>query len=315
MMINYDLHWAPVRMIQRAGRIDRIGTPFDELFIRNFYPDKELDDLLGLVASLEQKLEAIDAQGLHDASVLGEIVHPRAFNTIRRIGEGDSSVIEEEEASMELASAEGLRAQLRQALEGGYGDRVASLPDGIHSCRERAGERGIFFHFQAFPDDPERRRHYWVYRDHATGRFEDNRFRIAQLIACGEGEPRAEPIDSVFDVLADAVEHVLGSIRRTAAMEQATPKADPEQVKARAALKEGSSAGRDRPRALEAGDAVPCSADDGLRAGGGCARRWRSNGSADPEACWDPLNATAHQFRGSDGPDARAVPSGRRHRR
>lgn len=301
MMINYDLHWAPVRMIQRAGRIDRIGTPFDELFIRNFYPDKELDDLLGLVASLEQKLEAIDAQGLHDASVLGEIVHPRAFNTIRRIGEEDSSVIEEEEASMELASAEGLRAQLRQALEGGYGDRVASLPDGIHSCRERAGERGIFFHFQAFPDDPERRRHYWVYRDHATGRFEDNRFRIAQLIACGEGEPRAEPIDSVFDVLADAVEHVLGSIRRTAAMEQATPKADPEQVKARAALKEGARRGaidRERSKQVMRFLAQPMMAFARRRV----REAMEEHGSADPEGLLDALDELRISFEGQTAP-------------
>ena len=51
-LLNYDLHWNPTRMIQRAGRIDRIGTDFDTLFIRNCYPDAGLERLLGLVRSL-----------------------------------------------------------------------------------------------------------------------------------------------------------------------------------------------------------------------------------------------------------------------
>lgn len=49
IVINYDLHWNPVRMIQRAGRVDRIGSPYDVIFIYNFYPEKELESLLELV--------------------------------------------------------------------------------------------------------------------------------------------------------------------------------------------------------------------------------------------------------------------------
>ena len=47
-LINYDLHWAPMRLVQRTGRIDRIGTPFDILHIHNFFPEFGLDKLLGL---------------------------------------------------------------------------------------------------------------------------------------------------------------------------------------------------------------------------------------------------------------------------
>lgn len=252
-LINFDLHWAPTRMIQRSGRIDRIGTPFDVLDIHNYFPEQELEDLLGLVGRLQAKIEAIDDQGLHDVSVLGELPHPRAFNTLRRIEDEDASVIDEEERVAELASAEGLRAQLRAALERGYQQRLDQLPDGVHSCRRKGDERGIFFAFEAHPDDPERRRQFWVYRDHASGRFEDNRFRIAQLIACPEEEPRTATTDSVFDVLPQAVEHVLKSCERAAAMEAAAPRIDPEQTRARVALQEGlRQGGLDRPRTLGA---------------------------------------------------------------
>jgi predicted nuclease of predicted toxin-antitoxin system len=41
-LINYDLHWNPTRMVQRAGRVDRIGTEFEALFIRNMFPEEGL---------------------------------------------------------------------------------------------------------------------------------------------------------------------------------------------------------------------------------------------------------------------------------
>src|SRR5205807_4207317 len=71
-LVNYDLHWNPTRMIQRAGRIDRIGTHFDTLYVRNFFPDRGLERLLGLVQALQDKIRQIDATVGLDASVLGE---------------------------------------------------------------------------------------------------------------------------------------------------------------------------------------------------------------------------------------------------
>ena len=50
-VLNYDLHWNPVRLIQRFGRVDRIGSPFDEIHLHNMLPDAELDESLGLCGS------------------------------------------------------------------------------------------------------------------------------------------------------------------------------------------------------------------------------------------------------------------------
>ncbi|MCK4591376.1 MAG: SWF/SNF helicase family protein, partial [Candidatus Latescibacteria bacterium] len=132
-LVNYDLHWNPTRMVQRAGRIDRIGTEFDTLFIRNMFPDKGLERLLRLVESLERKISDIDRAGFLDASVLGETVHPRNFNTLRRIREEDGAVIEEEQQFTELASSEFLRHQLHDLLSSGGREMLQDLPDGIHS--------------------------------------------------------------------------------------------------------------------------------------------------------------------------------------
>ena len=51
-IINYDLHWNPVRLIQRFGRIDRIGTDFEVIHGFNFLPEVGLERNLGLTAEI-----------------------------------------------------------------------------------------------------------------------------------------------------------------------------------------------------------------------------------------------------------------------
>ncbi len=55
-VVSYDLPWNPVRLIQRAGRVDRIGSKHDVVHVYNFLPDREFDVLLGLVRALRAKL-------------------------------------------------------------------------------------------------------------------------------------------------------------------------------------------------------------------------------------------------------------------
>ena len=186
-LINYDLHWNPTRMVQRAGRIDRIGTEFERLWIYNMFPDVGLGTAAGTGRkSLSRKIADIDAIGFLDASMLGEAVHPRNFNTLRRIRDEDGSVIEEEEQFTELASNEFLLKQLRDLLDSGGREALDELPDGIHSGLVRPGAKGVFFYFQGRPADSERL-HFWKYYDLKGGNIVDNRYLIASLIACDQG--------------------------------------------------------------------------------------------------------------------------------
>ena len=71
-MLNYDLHWNPVRLIQRFGRVDRIGSPHDEIYLHNMLPDAELDESLGLTDKLSDRIQAFhDLIGL-DNKILSE---------------------------------------------------------------------------------------------------------------------------------------------------------------------------------------------------------------------------------------------------
>ena len=56
-LINYDIHWNPVRIIQRFGRIDRIGSQNDYIQLVNFWPDVPLDEYIDLKAKVETRMK------------------------------------------------------------------------------------------------------------------------------------------------------------------------------------------------------------------------------------------------------------------
>ncbi len=79
IIINYDLHWNPVRMIQRNGRINRIGSNYENVYIYNMRPEFKLELYLKLVKRLESKIEMISNTIGSDQSVLGEVENPIDF--------------------------------------------------------------------------------------------------------------------------------------------------------------------------------------------------------------------------------------------
>ncbi|MCC6151875.1 MAG: helicase [Planctomycetes bacterium] len=219
LLLNYDLHWNPVRMIQRAGRIDRIGSQHHELTVANMFPDAGLERLLGLMASLTERIEGIDKAGFHDASILGELPHPTVFNTLRRIRDEDGTVIEEEEEASDLASNEAMVAQLKEFLATHAKETVEQLPDGIHSKLDRIKHRGVFFYFTT--GDGDSKRHFWRYFDGRTEKIIDNRYAIAQLIACKENTPRSAKDTDLQPRIFEIQDRVIKDILRSRVVEQA----------------------------------------------------------------------------------------------
>ena len=56
-LINYDIHWNPVRIIQRFGRVDRIGSRNQYIQLVNFWPDLTLDDYINLKSRVETRMK------------------------------------------------------------------------------------------------------------------------------------------------------------------------------------------------------------------------------------------------------------------
>lgn len=71
-LINYDIHWNPVRIIQRFGRIDRIGSKNDSITLVNFWPDVTLDAYINLKQRVENRMLIANMASTGDDNVLNQ---------------------------------------------------------------------------------------------------------------------------------------------------------------------------------------------------------------------------------------------------
>lgn len=204
ILINYDLHWNPTRMIQRAGRIDRIGSKFDKIFIYNFFPEDELEEILKLVNVLQNKIVDIDKSVGLDQTVLGEKIHPKVFGIIRKIKDKNQSVLDELEADV-FGGGEIFYQPLKSYLRKQSVMDLEALPDGIHSGLEKKNIRAIFFYYKYKNDF-----HFWYLYDLETKKLLKNKTEILKYIHCTEKTPRVIPdfFDDVYDINSQIISDI-----------------------------------------------------------------------------------------------------------
>ena len=71
-LVNYDIHWNPVRIIQRFGRIDRIGSRNDVIQLVNFWPDMDLDEYINLKSRVETRMRISVMTSTGDDDLINE---------------------------------------------------------------------------------------------------------------------------------------------------------------------------------------------------------------------------------------------------
>lgn len=137
-IINYDLHWNPVKLIQRFGRIDRIGSHHDVVYGFNFLPETGLDRHLDLKQKLHNRIQEIHDTIGEDSEILDrtEKLNEEAMYAIyEKQNGGQLSLFEDEEDEfLDLNEAEEILRQLRKENPAEY-ERIADLRDGIRAVR------------------------------------------------------------------------------------------------------------------------------------------------------------------------------------
>ena len=150
-IINYDLHWNPVRLIQRLGRIDRIGSEHARIYAYNFLPERALERTLGLHERLARRIQEIHDTLGEDTAILepGERLNEKAFYAIYTQGNLAPYEEEGEEEAVDLNEARELLRQLREDQPELY-ERVTQLRDGVR-CGYANGENGAVVLCRAGP--------------------------------------------------------------------------------------------------------------------------------------------------------------------
>ncbi|MBM4075923.1 MAG: SWF/SNF helicase family protein, partial [Planctomycetes bacterium] len=162
IIVNYDLHWNPVRLIQRIGRVDRRRIPVveerllqqfpelrptrDSIFIRNFLPPKQIEDLLRLQSRVSTKAWRISSTlGIPSGRLLDEddeFDDVRVFDNFKKQLYGELSPLERLRLKwLELAAAD-------PELE----ERLSAIPDGVGVSLLRAVDHPLVFGCFQFPE-------------------------------------------------------------------------------------------------------------------------------------------------------------------
>ncbi|MDA7871461.1 helicase-related protein, partial [Akkermansiaceae bacterium] len=137
VVLNYDLHWNPVRLIQRFGRIDRIGSKNEEIWGFNFLPETAMEQQLGLHELLAARIREIQETIGEDAAILDkdETVNEDAMYCIYEQKGDQLSFFEGEEGDfVDINEAEEMLRSIK-AEEPEEFNRIANLRDGIRTAQ------------------------------------------------------------------------------------------------------------------------------------------------------------------------------------
>jgi len=143
-VINYDIHWNPVRIIQRFGRIDRIGSPNASIQLVNYWPDITLDEYINLKERVENRMIIADVTATGDDNPLNQESNDIAYRKeqLRKLQE---EVIEMEDLKTGISITDlGLndfRMDLLNYVKEN-GD-LSNVPNGMHAVVPVDVERGL----------------------------------------------------------------------------------------------------------------------------------------------------------------------------
>lgn len=143
-LVNYDIHWNPVRIIQRFGRIDRIGSINNEIQLVNFWPDISLDEYINLKDRVESRMVIADIAGTADDNVLTLEDSDAVFRK-EQLRKLQDDVIELEDVRTGVSITDLGLNDFRMDLLGyikEYGD-LAAVPKGLHAVIPAAPEKGL----------------------------------------------------------------------------------------------------------------------------------------------------------------------------
>ena len=149
IVINYDLHWNPVLLIQRVGRIDRIGSEYEIIRVYNFLPHKKVEEKISLKERVSKRIQEIHDHIGEDDKILDESERLNESALYAIYEKKDIEELEEEidEEEFNFDEAELLIETLaRENPE--YLNYIKSLQLGTRGCKKSENYKGVFAYYR-----------------------------------------------------------------------------------------------------------------------------------------------------------------------
>ena len=209
--INYDIHWNPVRIVQRFGRIDRIGSKNTEIQLVNFWANVSLDEYIKLNSRVESRMAIVDqATGAADNLLTEEQVeYEHRAMQIKKLQDGELQDLEDVDGNITITDL-GLN-EFRMDIVNYikiYGE-PKRVPKGMHTVvpqdKERGIERGVIFVLRNMSEDIKRvaqnklRSFYLVYISE-SGEIKVNHSNVKNTLDIMRSvcKNQSEPIEAAY---------------------------------------------------------------------------------------------------------------------
>ena len=198
IIVNYDLPWAIIRLIQRAGRVDRIGQKENKIFCYSFFPADGVERIIRLRSRLNDRINA-------NANIVGsdEVFFEGNEQNLRDMFNEKSGVLDEEDdGDVDLSSqayqiwknATDANPKLRQI--------IANIPNIAYSTKavSDVGEQGVITYARTANDFDVLS---WLAPDGTL--VSQSQRRILQALSCDADTPAVMPVDNHHELVAKAV--------------------------------------------------------------------------------------------------------------
>lgn len=198
-VINYDLPWNPMRIVQRTGRVDRLTSLHDTVHTRACFPDEQLDGLLKLVGNIMDKLDMVDTVVGTDIEILGKVPNPREFNgrltiDIRALAghDGDAgAVIRRLEGESDMMPTEPPFYEIKRHVDEISFQEMIKVPMGRRSGKSGDGQKAVLAYRSGRSEQVD-----FVVYDYATDTAtKSDQMDALRLARCGRDEPTHLPMD------------------------------------------------------------------------------------------------------------------------
>ena len=202
VIVNYDLPWAIIRLIQRAGRVDRIGQEAEKIFCYSFFPADKVEEIIRLRKRLNDRIN-------ENASIVGsdEVFFEGNAKNLKDMYNEKSGVLDDDDddSDVDLASqayqiwknATDANPKLKQI--------IPELSNMVYSTKRTgdALQNGVITYVKTHNE-------YDVlsWYDAKGEIISQSQKKILQALACSANEPALPPLDNHFDLVKKAVESI-----------------------------------------------------------------------------------------------------------
>ena len=231
MVINYDLHWNPVRLIQRAGRVDRIGSTADRIYIHNFLPADKINKELNLKEILKKRIEEIHAYIGEDGKILDESERLNEEAMYCIYDEKDMEGVEkDEDIGFSFDEAESLIKQIEKD-QPEYMALIKKMQLGLRSAKAGKTSKGVYAFFKSGNIAK-------LYIRTQEGKVIENFSEVINEIRCDRTCPEVAITEPQWDDYYQRLEEMRGMFKASLAHENLRLKPHTEVLKSKKKLQE-----------------------------------------------------------------------------